>query len=192
MQPGTTHRRAGTADLCQRTVRMAARPRLAPTTLIRVCTVQLARARTLTAIGAVQSRYAETSGRRPRIEQPRKERQPAFEPPKEREVSGSVERTGIAASSPRAKTTTCTPARMEMSTARTPAVHGRSTRMAAGQIQAPSPLLMPKVNSVLLRELPTERVLRNGQQLLRGQFNNSTVTLRRARLPVTRARFPPR
>ena len=96
-------------------------------------------------------------------------------------ASAPVELTGIVGSLLKAKTTICTPARTGMSTARTPAVHGRNTTMAAGQIRAPGPLLMPKVNRVLLRELPPERVLRNGQQLLPGRFNNSTGTLRRAR-----------
>ena len=190
MQPGTTPRQAGTADLYQHTARMAVRPRRVLTTPIRVCMVQRVKVRTLTAIGAVRSRYAATSGHRPRIEQARKGLRQAFGLLKEHAVPVTAVQMGIVASSRKARMTICTPARTEMFTARTPAAVGRSMTTVAGRIRLPGRLPIarmqpghkePRPSSAQLRARRADLPRHNSQLSLRGQFNSSIAMLRRAK-----------
>jgi hypothetical protein len=113
--------------LSRHTVHMAVRPRRVPTTLITVCTGRRVRVRTLTATGEVPSPYGATNGE------------------KERAAPVIAEQMEIAASSHRARTTICTPARMGTSTARTRAAVGKSMTMVAGRIQVQNQLPMPRM-----------------------------------------------
>jgi hypothetical protein len=187
VQPGTTRRPAAMADRSQHTVRMAAQPQPVPITHTPGSTARRARPRTHTETGEVRLRCAEISGRRRDMHRIRKALRQAFAPRKEREVPATAERAGIAASSRKARTTMCTRARMEMSTARTLTAVGRNMTTAAGRIRLPNqhPIRRmlandkePRQTRVLLGERPADPAHRNSQQSPRARFSNSIETPR--------------
>src|SRR5580704_17004811 len=109
--------------------------------------VQPGRARTRMAAGTVRLWYVGTSGPRPHIDPTRKGLRLGFEPLKEHAASVTPAEMETAASSHKARTTICTPAKTETSIARTPAGVGRSMRTVVGRILVPSRLRMPRMQA---------------------------------------------